>query len=104
MDKAFFILYVTDQERSRAFYEAVLGARPILDVPGMTEFRLTESSSLGLMPEEGIARLLGDGIPHPQTGSGIPRCELYLLVADPAESYHRFLAGGGKGVRQLLAR
>ena len=45
MEKAFFIIYVEDQDRSREFYEAVLGAKPIIDVPGMTEFRLTDSSS-----------------------------------------------------------
>ena len=104
MEKAFFIIYVEDQDRSRAFYEAVLGAKPILDVPGMTEFRLTDSSSLGIMPEQGIADLLGDELPHPQTGHGIPRCELYLLVTDPIESYEGLLAAGGKGISSVQPR
>ena len=98
MEKAFFIIYVEDQDRSREFYEAVLGAKPILDVPGMTEFRLTDSSSFGIMLKQGIAGLLGDEVPHPQTGNGIPRCELYLLVTDPAARYNRLLEAGGKGI------
>lgn len=37
---AHFILYVADQQRSKAFYEAVLGQPPRKHVPGMTEFEL----------------------------------------------------------------
>lgn len=87
MKKAHFILYVADQARSRDFYEAVLDCRPLLDVPGMTEFELTGGSSLGLMPEKGIMRLLGETLPDPRGASGVPRSELYILVGDP-ESYH----------------
>ncbi len=36
MDKAMLILYVADQGRSRAFYQAILGIAPSLDVTGMT--------------------------------------------------------------------
>jgi catechol 2,3-dioxygenase-like lactoylglutathione lyase family enzyme len=36
---AHFILYVADPLVSRTFYTAVLGTEPVLDVPGMTEFR-----------------------------------------------------------------
>ena len=95
MEKSLFIIYVQDQARSRAFYETILDAKPVLDVTGMTEFSLTSSSSLGIMPEEGIARLLGDQVPHPQSGNGIPRCELYLFVSDPAEHYDRLQTAGG---------
>jgi hypothetical protein len=38
--KAHFILFVAAQEKSTAFYSSVLGEAPILNVPGMTEFRL----------------------------------------------------------------
>ena len=48
-----FILYIADQERSKNFYSQVLGTEPVLHVPGMTEFQLTESAKLGLMPETG---------------------------------------------------
>ena len=98
MKKSLFIIYVQDQARSRAFYETILDTKPVLDVPGMTEFSLTDTSSLGIMTEQGIAGLLGDEVPHPRTGNGIPRCELYLLVTDPAEHYDRLQTAGGKPI------
>ena len=76
-----FILYVADQARSARFYETLLGQAPSLNVPGMTEFDL-DACKLGLMPEAGIARIIVGALPHPASGTGIPRCELYLLVDD----------------------
>lgn len=81
-----FILYVANQEKSKYFYEELLNLKPSLHVPGMTEFQLSESTKLGLMPENGIAKILGDNTPHPNMGNGIPRCELYLKVKN-AENY-----------------
>ncbi|HRH38213.1 MAG TPA: VOC family protein [Flavobacteriales bacterium] len=76
-----FILYVSSQTRSRDFYKTLFASEPTLDVPGMTEFDLG-SCKLGLMPEDGIARIVTPALPHPNTGTGLPRCELYLLVED----------------------
>ena len=78
-----FILYVRDQELSAKFYEAVLAQKPTLHVPGMTEFQLEGSCVLGLMPEKGIKRLLGNAIEDPEATNGIARAELYLQVSDP---------------------
>lgn len=77
-----FILYVADQSRSARFYAELLGLAPSLDVPGMTEFTLPGGCKLGLMPEAGIARIICGPMPHPSTASGVPRCEIYLLVED----------------------
>lgn len=98
MEKAIFIIYVKDQAQSRDFYKAVLQSEPTLDVPGMTEFSLSDSSFLGIMPEKGIASIIGKSVPHPETGNGIPRCELYLFVDDPMEYYKRLVDAGGKGI------
>ena len=92
--KAHFILYVKDQVRSTAFYSHVLGCQPALNVPGMTEFNLSENSILGLMPEEGIKRLLGDKLPDPARGKGVPRSEIYLLVSNPREYHQRAIEAG----------
>ena len=81
------ILYVADQAASRDFYKSVLGRNPILDVPGMTEFKLSDAHILGLMPERGIKRLLGDQLPDPSKASGIPRAELYFRVQDPESMF-----------------
>ena len=48
----------------------------------MTEFALNDGCKLGLMPENGIARIISGPMPHPSTAQGVPRCELYLLVED----------------------
>lgn len=77
---ALFILYVSDQEQSKKFYSNLLKTEPTLHVPGMTEFTLSDSCKLGLMPNKGIAKILGDHTPHPDLGNGIPRCEIYLTV------------------------
>ncbi len=98
-----FILYVRDQDAAKAFYSEALAAEPILHVPGMTEFALGGASSLGLMPEAGIKRLLGDVLPDPSAGGGAPRAELYLNVADPAAHHARTLAAGAKELQPLTA-
>lgn len=48
------ILYVADQKRSASLYAKVLAIQPTLDVPGMTEFNLSDQHILGIMPEKGI--------------------------------------------------
>ena len=90
------ILYVSDQQRSRDFYSAILDKKPSLDIAGMTEFTLTKDLKLGLMPEENIVKILTDKVPHPKTGNGIPRCELYLPVSDPEAALSKALDAGAK--------
>lgn len=101
---AHFILYVADQARSTAFYAAALGDAPRLHVPGMTEFALPGGAVLGLMPEAGIRRLLGPALPDPELGRAGARCELYLLVDDPAAGHARALAAGAHELSPLQPR
>jgi uncharacterized glyoxalase superfamily protein PhnB len=99
-----FILYVRSQEISKNFYKQLLQKEPRLDVPGMTEFSLTEHAILGLMPEDGIAKILKDHTPHPTKGTGIPRSEIYLYVDDPESYYKRALRAGGKAISEFQER
>ena len=99
-----FILYVRDQHRSAAFYATVLGQRPELDVDGMTEFRISAETILGLMPSRGIERLVGcaPGVASPAPGA--LRAEVYLVV-DDAQAYHRrAIEGGARELSPLLPR
>ena len=98
------ILYVADQQLSRDFYAQVLQTEPVPDVPGMTEFSLMQGLKLGLMPENGIARILGDKTLHSATGNGIPRCELYLLDENPDELFTRALDSGAIEVSKIQQR
>ena len=102
--KSITILYVADQNRSCEFYKKVLDIEPVLNVPGMTEFQITENCKLGLMPEKGIAKILKDAVPHPESGNGIPRCELYLEVDNPEEYFNRSVNYGAKKVSEIIPR
>jgi catechol 2,3-dioxygenase-like lactoylglutathione lyase family enzyme len=99
-----FILYVKDQALSRDFYSGLLGIKPCLDVPGMTEFELFSGIKLGLMPEKNIAKIISPPLPDPSTANGIPRCEVYLYVENPAAYIARGIAAGGKMVNELSPR
>lgn len=98
------ILYVEDQPASRDFYTKLLREKPVLDVPGMTAFVLSDRCRLGLMPNKGIIKILADHTPDPASGNGIPRCELYLYVDDAeAEAIHAE-AIGAKLISQVSDR
>ncbi len=104
MDEFEFILYVADQIKSKNFYEQVLQIKAVLDVPGMTEFKLSEHIKLGLMPEKSIAKILKEKTEHPAKGNGIPRCELYFKVPKPEKYIKRGLEAGAKEVSKLQER
>lgn len=100
---AHFVFYVADQAVSCRFYRALLG-QPRLDVPGMSEFLLTDGAVLGLMPESGIRRLLGEAIADPAGAQGAPRAELYLYVDDPCAWTQRALEAGARLLSALAPR
>jgi hypothetical protein len=101
---AHFILYVADQGLATRFYSNVLALEPTLNVAGMTEFTIGGSCILGLMPESGIKRLLGDALPDPHSASGIPRAEIYLRVDDPASYHVRALKYDARELSPLVIR
>lgn len=100
MDNIIFIIYVSNQEASRDFYEKILNKKPVLDVPGMTEFQINENTKLGLMPEKGIEKILTDKTPKPESGNGIPRNELYVYTDNPEEKYRNAINSGAKSISE----
>lgn len=99
-----FILYVSNQEKSRDFYQILLQQNPSLDVPGMTEFTLNDFVKIGLMPNDGIAKIITPAVPHPNSGNGIPRCELYLQVDNIEILFEEAKKVGAKEVSPIALR
>ncbi|WP_456440973.1 VOC family protein [Psychroserpens sp.] len=104
MEEFEFILYVANQENSTLFYESLLKIKPCLNVPGMTEFKLSKHVKLGLMPESGIASIISPQMPDPKKGNGIPRCELYLKVKNADEYVKRGILLGAIEISELKNR
>lgn len=98
------ILYVQHQGESTAFYQELLQQEPVLNVPGMTEFVLSENLKLGLMPNAGIAKILQEQTPHPDEAQGIPRCELYLKVDNVQQAYEQATKAGAKLISPIEDR
>lgn len=89
--KTHFLLYVTDQIIATEFYRNLLQREPVLFVPGMTEFVLSEYCVLGLMPRAGIKALLGDAITVSNGKEGLAHCELYFYVSNLEEAFEHVL-------------
>lgn len=98
------ILYVHNQAASSAFYTKIFRQNPELNVPGMTEFRLAENCKLGLMPNNGIAKILSGKTPHPDLGNGIPRCELYFYVENIEFELDNAIKSGAKLISPIEDR
>jgi lactoylglutathione lyase len=98
------ILYVNNQETSTQFYESLFRKKADLYVPGMTEFVISSNCKIGLMPNDGIAKILQDKTPNPSSGSGIPRCELYFYVDNILQEYENGLQCGAKVISPILER
>lgn len=98
------ILYVANQQASTEFYTKIFRQNPDLNVPGMTEFILAENCKLGLMPNNGIAKILENKTEHPDKGNGIPRCELYLLVNNIDIEFENAIKIGAKLISPIEDR
>lgn len=98
------ILYVANQRQSLDFYAKIIGKQPELDVPGMTEFLLSESHVLGLMPNAGIKKLLGDKIPNPELGFKIPRVEIYFKTPLAKKMFELAIQNGAHKIDEFCLR
>jgi predicted enzyme related to lactoylglutathione lyase len=67
-------------------------------------FSIAGKFSIGLMPEENIHKILGDHVPHPSQGNGIPRCELYLFVESPDSRLMDVADAGGSVISEMSER
>ena len=104
ISKSHFILYVENQSESTEFYSKLLNQEPTLNVPGMTEFKLTEKSVLGLMPSRGIKKLLKNKIDTLVKSDNIIKSELYLIVKNIEEYIQRVASEKIKILSELKER
>lgn len=102
--KIIFIIYVEDQSKSRDFYSALFDRAPALDVDGMTEIMLSDTTFLGLLPGNGIVEILEGNIDNPNQNTAYPRCEIYLYVDSPERYYERSLSLGARGISEAKQR
>lgn len=70
----------------------------------MTEFKLSDNFKIGLMPNNGIAKILRDKTPHPDQGNGIPRCELYFYVNNIQHEFDNATKSGAKLISSIEDR
>ncbi len=99
-----FIFYVSDQQKSSKFYEAVLAMTASLNVQGMTEFKLAPDNILGLMPSASITKLLEVKTPDTPATKETVQAELYLIVDNPEIYHQRALQNGATELSQLQKR
>lgn len=104
MITAHTILFVADQARSTEFYSRVLGVEADLNVPGMTEFRLSDGAVLGLMPRASAERLFADTVKIAQDDDFHKAAELYLLVDHAAAYLQRAIDAGATEISPLILR
>jgi uncharacterized glyoxalase superfamily protein PhnB len=98
------LLYVADQARSREFYSKLFDVSPVLDVESISEFIINDTMKMGILDERWMGELIGDALPSPKTGSGIPRVELYIFVDDPAAMYDKAISLGATSISAVSRR
>lgn len=99
-----FIIYVSNQKDSAEFYEKLLQKKPSLNIKGITEFLLFKNVKFGIMPENGIGKIISKKTKHPKLGNGIPRCELYIKVKNVEEYIKRGIKLGAKEIDKVKLR
>ncbi len=98
------ILYVNDQEESCKFYQKIFRKLPDLNVQGMTEFIISDNCKIGLMPNKSIVKILAGKTLNPNSGNGIPRCELYFYVENIQMEFDNAIKSGAKLISPIQNR
>jgi uncharacterized glyoxalase superfamily protein PhnB len=70
----------------------------------MTEFIINNFCKLGLMPNDGIAKIITPTLPNPNLGNGIPRCELYFIVENLQKEYQNIKNLDAEIISEIEAR
>ena len=99
--KTSFIIYVKDLEKTKLFYELLFNIKPVLDVPGMCEFKLPDGSALGIMPNSSLEKLFGKDFEEQKNRKALPQTEFYFLVEDALTLHNRAIQLGASEIREF---
>lgn len=99
--KSRYILYVENQAKSTGLYSQLLGFEPALNVPGMTEFKLSDTAILGLMPKKGIAKLLDNKYSVLESKEDLISTEIYFEVESLDPYYQKVKNLGMKIISEI---
>lgn len=101
MNKTYFIIYVEDLEKTKMFYELLFDIKPIIDEPGMCEFKLLDGSTLGIMPNTSLEKLFGTDFKIEKSRKSLPQTELYFLLQDALTFHKKALQLGATEIREF---
>lgn len=97
--KTHFIIYVENISKTKVFYELLFNITPIIDEPGMCEYKLPDGSLLGIMPNTSLEKLFGKNFEKQKNKKALPQTELYFLVDDALNFHNRAIQLGASEIR-----
>ncbi len=103
INKSMIILFVEDADSAKKFYSSLFRKLPDLDVPGMTEFVISDTFTLGLMPVTNIEKIL-ETQNFQQNGNNLIKHELYLYVDDLEFEYENAVKSGAELISPIQMR
>lgn len=101
MNKTYFIIYVDDFDKTKLFYELLFNNKPVIDDPGMCEFKLPDGSTLGIMPSSSLAKLFGEEFVEQKDRKALPNVELYFQMEKAVELHKRAVQLGATEIRKF---
>ena len=101
MEKTHFIIYVDDFDKTKLFYELLFNNAPVIDAPGMCEYKLPDGSTLGIMPTSSLGKLFGEEFVEQKDRKALPNIELYFLTKNALEFHKRAVQLGATELREF---
>ena len=101
MNKTYFIIYVDDFDKTKLFYELLFNNKPVIDEPGMCEFKLPDGSTLGIMHTSSLTKLFGEEFVEQKDRKALPNVELYFLTEIALEFHKRAVQLGATELREF---
>lgn len=99
--KTYFIIYVDNLDKTKIFYELLFNRKPVLDEPGMCEFKLPDDSTLGIMPNTSLEKLFGKTFEIQKNKKALPQTEFYFLVDNALPFHNKAIQLGATEIRKL---